>query len=232
MPYFSAGHKAAAYGEKPAKERRRRERIDPKDYVDGLLARIADSDAASQRLLEGVAAQIVTLRDELMRVQEALDRERRSTRHHSFLPLLNRFGFEERVERAIRRMDGMSMKPALILAHVVNADEIRREHGRHVLDRALGVAAEALNCSDRGTAALGLLGGNDVGALVVTDTPEEARQRLNWLIQRVNDVAVIDGIKLTAVGGFSMLELGMTVEQALEAADFDLVRNIARTENL
>ena len=86
---------------------------------------------------------------------EELAEARANEFRDAVVPALNRRGVMVEMEKLIHRLGHIEARPALILVHLANGDDIRRAHGLAVLDQALRLTCDVLG-ADSHQAAQGL----------------------------------------------------------------------------
>ena len=127
-----------------------------------------------------------------------------------------------KMEKLIHRLGHIEARPALILIHLANGDDIRRAHGIAVLDQALCLTCDVLGSDSHQAMVMGSLGGNDFAMVVLEDGLEGARRKAGEIEAALRATHTTQGLFLEARTGVAMLEPGMTGGAAIAAADRNL----------
>ncbi|PIP87608.1 hypothetical protein COW80_04845, partial [Candidatus Beckwithbacteria bacterium CG22_combo_CG10-13_8_21_14_all_01_47_9] len=194
---------------------------EPAINVSGLLSMEGLSPEA-QHALERMAAEVEPLRRQLIHAQEELAQAREDAYRDPVVPALNRRGFLAELEKLIHRLGHIEARPALILVHLANGDDIRRAHGLGALDAALRLTNDVLGADSHQAMVMGCLGGCDFALVVLEDGIEGARRKAGELEAALRATHTVQGLFLEARTGVALLEPGMTAEAAISAADRDL----------
>lgn len=195
---------------------------EPAISVGGLLG--AESMTPEARhAFECLAATVEPLRRHLSEAEEELDQMRKNDGRHSFLPVQGRRGFSRELDKLLHRLDKMETRPALILVHLVNGDDIRRGQGRAALDDALSQTVRVLADEQLQVMLMGGLGGNDFAAVVLEDGIAGARQKAEMITTLIGQRMSRGGMPLLARVGVALMDRGQTVDAVIAAADRDFV---------
>lgn len=194
---------------------------DPAISVSGLLSMDGLSPEA-QHALERMAAEIEPLRRQIEQTHAELEESRTREHQHSLFPGLNRRGFTASLDKLLHRLETTESRPALILVHLVNGDDIRRSQGRMVLDEALRKTFDVISSDDQQAMVTGCLGGNDFAMVVLEDGLDGARRKAEQITGALRATHTSSGLFLQAKVGVAILEPGMTPDAAIDAADRDL----------
>jgi diguanylate cyclase (GGDEF)-like protein len=195
---------------------------EPAINVSGLLS-IEGLTPEAQHALERMAAEIEPLRRQLAHAEEELTEARELEFRDSVLKALNRRGFLAELEKLIHRLDHIDARPALILVHLANGDDIRRTQGLAALDEALRLTFDQLSADVHQAMVTGRLGGNDFALVVLEDGIDGARRKADELTAALRQTHTSQGLFLEARTGVALLEPGLTADAALAAADRDLL---------
>jgi diguanylate cyclase (GGDEF)-like protein len=194
---------------------------EPAINVSGLLS-IEGLSPEVQHAIERMASEVEPLRRQLAHAQEELAEARSAAFRDAVVPALNRRGFMAELEKLIHRLGHIEARPALILVHLANGDDIRRAHGLAVLDQALRLTADVLASDSHQAMVMGCLGGNDFAMVVLEDGLDGARRKAGELESALRATHTPQGLFLEARTGVALLEPGMTAEAAVSAADRNL----------
>lgn len=194
---------------------------EPAINVSGLLS-MEGLTPEAQHAIERMASEVEPLRRRLVHAQEELDEARANEFRDAVVPALNRRGVMAEMEKLIHRLGHIEARPALILVHLANGDDIRRAHGLAVLDQALRLTCDVLGSDSHQAMVMGSLGGNDFAMVVLEDGIEGARRKAGELEAALRATHTAQGLFLEARTGVALLEPGMTAEAAITAADRNL----------
>ena len=195
--------------------------------VGGLLA--DDLPPQIQKAIEDLTLQIEPLRAEVERARGREAHFMELSEKHSFLPVPGRREFFREMTHILSHMQGPT-PPGLIVLHLGNADDIRRQHGREALDALLIHVCDVIGRTLEPTDIVGSLGGNDLGVAVLVSNLEQTRQKAQNLIDAIAAQPFSwqgHGVSLDVVTGVAALENLETPEAALSAADADLIAGLA-----
>ncbi len=137
--------------------------------------------------------------------------------------LSNRRALLAAAERAIARIDGVALPPALLIVDLDHFKRVNDVYGHRAGDQALQAAAEALARSVRGDVDfVGRLGGEEFVVLLAAADEETARraaESARAAIAAMRVAAPNGEIAVTASIGYTPLAAGDTVSTALQRAD-------------
>ena len=238
-----------AVGDQPHRQPSDRQHAPPDDDADGKLRRERyhswSSDAAvdlggalsgplsaeSQKIVNALVAQMEQLRAELEIRKKREEHFRDQAAQHAFLPLPNRREFQRELNHVIDHMYSLQPSPAILMVHVVTAATFRRNHGRRAADALLGHVAEQLSVAVHPTDAVGSVGGDDFGVILLIGGAETASRRAGEIGHYLNGHTFawlgIDYALDVAVG-WADLRASLNAEQAIEAADRSLRDHLRR----
>lgn len=187
--------------------------------VEGLAAEITPG---VQLVLDKLAAEIEPLRRQLALAQEREQNLREDLAKHAFLPVPGRREFLRELNHVLNHLGDLTALPSLVVMHLVNGDDVRRRHGRAVLDQFLVHVSNQLGNALQPTDVLGNLGGNDFAIILLGLDSAGARARAEGLVRtlatsRFN--APGEHISPNFVYGVAELSRGATAEASISAAD-------------
>jgi len=185
--------------------------------------------------LESLASQMEPMRTELERARLREEELRGRLERHPYLPVLNRHGLEHDVARIASRTTDGSRHPLFICLSISNAPAIRRRFGRAAFDETMTKACEVMKSCLDAADILGCLGGNDLGAIVISPPEPLAGQSETdadqGLLRRIAEAfsaasVVVEGARqpLQIDIGVGRIERGRPFAAVLAAADSDLIR--------
>ncbi|MEK9672864.1 MAG: GGDEF domain-containing protein [Rhodospirillaceae bacterium] len=195
---------------------------DPAINVSGLLS-IDGLTPEAQHALQRMAAEIDPLRRQVEQARVALEEARVEAYRHGVVPGLNRHGFVHELEKLIHRLGTTEARPALILVHLVNGDEIRRKQGLGAHNDALRLAHQIVSADSQQALLTSVIGGNDFAMVVLEDGLEGARRKAEAVVGQLRATYTASEQFLQARTGTALLEPGMTAEAAIAAADRDFL---------
>ena len=124
--------------------------------IEGLAAEITP---AAQRVLDELAAEIEPLRRQLEMARERERNLREDLARHAFLPVPGRREFVRELNHVLNHLDDLAAAPSIVILHVANAEDVRREYGRAVLDKFLVHVADGISRLLQPTRRAGQFGG-------------------------------------------------------------------------
>lgn len=183
-----------------------------------------------QQMLSDLAGQLEPLRKDLERAH-ARERDLRSRlERHPYLPVLNRQGLEHELSRVVGHIEGLGTA-AFICISVVNAEQIRREHGRGVYEEAMTHACRVVEGILGSADMVGCLGGHDLGVLLLAPKNDPVEHLASRMQSALSLHLFASGQSVfpleVAVGGV-LLHPGYTFVQALQDADLDMKDRLIR----
>ena len=198
--------------------------------VDGLLAGVLTPEV--QQAFDSLAQQIEPLRAEVERAKGREAHFKELAEKHSFLPVPGRREFSRELTHVLSNSEHLTPPPSLAVLHLVNADDIRRRFGRRALDAALIHVCAVIDANLHPTDVAGSLGGNDFGLIFLVGNDEVAQAKAQSLIDAVKAQPFPwreETLALEIVAGVATLENVDTPEDAIQAADKELVAGLERT---
>lgn len=179
-----------------------------------------------RRVVDTMVGEIERLRREmgLAAGREAYLKELVDT--HPFLPVLDRRAFVRELGKVLSHAEHLRTPAGLLCLHVANGEEVRRRHGRQVLDRSLGHFCDILVGEVHPTDILGSLGGNDFAVILLVGDAATATAKGEAITEAVRTRPLRwrkRNIPLEVVTGIRVLEAGVSPEVALAEADRDLM---------
>ena len=199
--------------------------------VDGLLAGVLTPEV--QQAFDSLARQIEPLRAEVERAKGREAHFKELAEKHSFLPVPGRWEFSRELTHVLSNSEHLTPPPSLVVLHLVNADDIRRRFGRRALDAALIHVCAVIDANLHPTDVAGSLGGNDFGLILLVGNDELAQTKTQSLIDAVKAQPFPwqeETLTLEIVAGVATLENVDTPENAIQAADKELVASLGQTD--
>ncbi len=199
--------------------------------VDGLLAGVLTPEV--QKAFDSLAHQIEPLRAEVERAKGREAHFKELAEKHSFLPVPGRREFCRELTHVLSNSEHLTPPPSLVVLHLVNADDIRRRFGRRALDAALIHVCAVIDANLHPTDVAGSLGGNDFGLIFLVGNDELAQTKAQSLIDAVKAQPFPwqeETLTLEIVAGVATLENVDTPENAIQAADKELVAGLGQTD--
>ena len=199
--------------------------------VDGLLAGVLTPEV--QQAFDSLARQIEPLRAEVERAKGREAHFKELAEKHSFLPVPGRWEFSRELTHVLSNSEHLTPPPSLVVLHLVNADDIRRRFGRRALDAALIHVCAVIDANLHPTDVAGSLGGNDFGLILLVGNDELAQTKTQSLIDAVKAQPFPwqeETFTLEIVAGVARLENVDTPENAIQAADKELVASLGQTD--
>ena len=199
--------------------------------VDGLLAGVLTPEV--QQAFDSLARQIEPLRAEVERAKGREAHFKELAEKHSFLPVPGRWEFSRELTHVLSNSEHLTPPPSLVVLHLVNADDIRRRFGRRALDAALIHVCAVIDANLHPTDVAGSLGGNDFGLILLVGNDELAQTKTQSLIDAVKAQPFPwqeETLTLEIVAGVATLENVDTTENAIQAADKELVASLGQTD--
>lgn len=138
------------------------------------------------------------------------------------LPVLNRRAFLREVSKALSLADRHDAPSALVYFDLNGFKAINDTHGHAAGDAALKAVADTLLANLRDTDAVGRLGGDEFGVVLVLTPTEAAERKAEELAQAIAQAPIhFEGLTLglKAAWGVQALESGITPEIAMAEAD-------------
>jgi diguanylate cyclase (GGDEF)-like protein len=139
--------------------------------------------------------------------------------------LLNRRGFIEAADRELERARRYGRPLAIAYVDVQGLKAVNDTEGHLAGDRLLCATARLLTDSARANDVVGRLGGDEMGVLLVEQTPEGAEAATSRIEAEVLDRRAAIGLRSRwdlTVGTSTFPEDGETVDELLRAADLRL----------
>ena len=141
--------------------------------------------------------------------------------------------FSRELTHVLSNSEHLTPPPSLVVLHLVNADDIRRRFGRRALDAALIHVCAVIDANLHPTDVAGSLGGNDFGLILLVGNNELAQIKTQSLIDAVKAQPFPwqeETLTLEIVAGVATLENVDTPENAIQAADKELVASLGQTD--
>lgn len=162
------------------------------------------------------------VRAELAEAQQRVGELERLADRDPLIDVYNRRAFARELERALAMMDRYAMRASLIFIDLNDLKKINDAMGHGAGDAALAHVAETLTAHVRQTDAVGRLGGDEFGVLLMQADRATAEAKGEELAQLVAAEPVPwKGASFPAQVSWGAVEIGRghSVAQALESAD-------------
>lgn len=199
----------------------------------GKAARTGDSASImgvpEAELTPNVQRALLTLMgevDQLRRETEALRAKVRDLEDLAdrdvLLPVLNRRAFLREVSKALSLAERHDAPSALVYLDLNGFKAINDTYGHAAGDAALQMVADVLVASVRDTDAVGRLGGDEFGVVLVLTAPEQAERKAEELVAAIAATPILHNglsLHLKAAWGVQGLNRGISVEAAMAEAD-------------
>ncbi len=185
----------------------------------------------TQRIVNAFVAEIEPLRDELTILRKREKHLRNQAAQHAFLPLPNRREFQREVNYVIDHIHSLQPSPAILVIHVVNAARFRLDHGRRAADALLCHVVEQLSSAVHPTDAVGSIGDDEFGVILLIGGAETASRRAEEISRYLNGNSfpwLGTEYTLEVAVGWAELHATCNAEWAIEAADRSLRDNFRR----
>ncbi|MCH8522060.1 GGDEF domain-containing protein [Glycocaulis sp.] len=164
--------------------------------------------------------------DQLRRETEALRAKVRDLEELAdrdvLLPVLNRRAFLREVSKALSLAERHDAPSALVYLDLNGFKAINDTHGHAAGDAALQAVADVLVSHVRDTDAVGRLGGDEFGVVLVLTAPEQAERKAEELAAAIAATVIRhEGLELSlkAAWGVHGLTSGISAESAMAEAD-------------
>lgn len=190
--------------------------------IGGLAGEITP---AVQKLLDQLASEIEPLRAQLKLAKEREVKLRQDLAAHAFLPVPGRREFFRELNHVLNHLNDLTIMPSMVIMHIANASDVRKSHGRDMLDRYLSHVAMTIDRLLQPTEVLGNLGGDDFALILLTENEEHARNRALQIANRIQGTPMPGGESIDAPQvsvGVHELVRGASAELVVSAADKDM----------
>jgi diguanylate cyclase len=150
------------------------------------LAKALDDTGSMQSSMHQLEAQVAASQAEIERLRRDLERAREEAITDPLTRLLNRKGFQERLDPVLDRTPGAASAPALILIDVDHFKKVNDQHGHSMGDRVLAGLGEVLRAVvPRQRACAARYGGEEFAVLLEATSAERAVALADTLRERV-----------------------------------------------
>jgi len=166
--------------------------------------------------------EIQTLRAELQKTRKRMDDLETLADRDPLLDILNRRAFACEIERGLSMIDRYSMRASLIFIDLNDLKTINDTKGHGAGDAALAHVARALQSNVRQTDAIGRLGGDEFGVLLIEADNTPAARKAEELARHIAETPVAwKEERFTATISWGSVEIGAgsSARDALAAAD-------------
>lgn len=201
---------------------RRVEAPAPVDQISVLGVPESELTPRVREALMSLLKELQTLRAELAEAQERMGDLEKLADHDSLLDVYNRRAFARELERALAMMDRYAMQASLIFIDLNDLKKINDSMGHGAGDAALAHVAHVLTAHVRQTDAVGRLGGDEFGVLLMQADKATALRKGEELAQLIAAEPVIwKGRAFTADVSWGAVEIGRghSAAQAMDHAD-------------
>ena len=183
----------------------------------------------TERVIETLLADLGRMRTELEIARRRLVEIEQVVDHHPFLPVFSREAFRRQIAHVLAHTDRSAQPSGLLIVTLLNGDAIRRDFGLAVRDQALRHLCETVRAALRPNDILGSLTGNDLAILTLIEEAGAMQTRAGALAGLTAERPFLSGerrIDLAVGCGAAVLTQTMTVENAVAAADADLIASL------
>lgn len=190
--------------------------------IGGLAGEITP---AVQQLLDQLGAELEPLRAQLKLAREREDKLRQDLAKHAFLPVPGRREFFRELNHVLNHLNDLTILPSLVMIHIANAGDIRRNQGRDMLDRYLVHVASTIDRLLQPTEVLGNLGGDDFALILLAENEEHALDRATQIAKRIQETPLPGYAEIVPPQvsvGVAELVRGASAEAVVIAADKDM----------
>ncbi len=174
-----------------------------------------------QAILDGLAAQIEPLRQELERAKARSSQIHKTAERHAYLPVFSWYGLENEFSRVTAHLQSLGSVTFMCVS-VLNAEKLRREHGRTVYEQAMIHVCNLIRQVNSEVDSMAGLGGHDLGVLIlasneqtITTFADNLRQALSQQPFNANGTLTVLEV---AIGG-TRLNSNSTLVDILKIVD-------------
>jgi len=172
--------------------------------------------------LMSLMSEVQELRSELRGAQERLGDLEKLADHDPLLDIFNRRAFARELDRMLAMIDRYDIRAGLIFVDLNDLKKINDKLGHAAGDAALAVVAETISSHIRQTDAVGRLGGDEFGVLLLQSNQAQTENKARELSDTLAGKKVEWGDGWFGVsvswGAVEILK-GVSAEQAMERAD-------------
>jgi diguanylate cyclase (GGDEF)-like protein len=190
-----------------------------------LLTRL---DSSARVLVERLLDEFYSLRAELSHSQSRLAELERLADTDPMLPLLNRRAFMRELHKTLGLKRRHKIPACLMYVDMDGLKALNDGYGHAAGDAALRHVADVMARAVRTTDAVGRLGGDEFGVLLLHTTMEGAVVKANDIVGRLKTTPLAWQDNLLTVSiSWGMFEIpdDTTVEQVVAAADHEMYRS-------
>lgn len=180
-----------------------------------------------RKALLSLMDEVHKLRTQLVNARETINELESLADRDPLLDILNRRAFVRELSRTLAMIERYGTRASLVFIDVNGMKTINDVMGHAAGDAALEHVAQTVAHNIRQTDAIGRLGGDEFGVILVEADQETAQKKGNALADLVAAEPVAwSGEPFTARISIGAVEIkkGATVDQALETADFEMYR--------
>ena len=220
------GHKSADTNDQSVHEHFPAWSTDEAISLAGALA--GSLSLETQKILRMLAAEMKPLRAELDRMTARESYYRELAVKHTFLPIPNRREFLRELSHVINDIGRLQVRPGLLLFHISNAADFRRQYGRSAQDFLLTHVAGTIIAAAQITDIVGSIGGDDFGVILLTGGVDKLCTRTNEILEQLYNAPfkwLGHEYQLSVSAGWTELRENWSAEDAFKAADKSLCEN-------
>lgn len=196
--------------------------VAPADEINLLGVPEAELTPLVRKALMSLLTELQELRAELTQARKRLDELEKLADRDALLDILNRRAFARELDRALAMIDRYAMRASLVFIDLNDLKKINDTMGHGAGDAALLHVAGALASNVRQTDAVGRLGGDEFGVLLMQAGKETAEKKAEQLAALVSATPVAwKGKPFTAHVSWGAVEIGPghSAAQTMERAD-------------
>ena len=194
----------------------------PVDNISMLGVPEAELTPRVRAALISLMDEIRLLRTEITQSKKRMDDLEILADRDPLLDIFNRRAFAREIERGLSMVDRYSMQASLIFIDLNDLKKINDTLGHGAGDAALAHVARALQSNIRQTDAVGRLGGDEFGVLLIEADKATAERKADELARAVAETPVVwKNASFSATISWGAVEIGAasSAREALESAD-------------
>lgn len=163
--------------------------------------RVTDPLDASRAEIARLQAEVEALRARTLELEQRAEAAEAAADYDVLTPVLNRRGFVTAMTRSMAYCTRYKVPAVLLYLDLDGFKGVNDTLGHAAGDAALVRVAELLMENVRATDAVGRLGGDEFGLLLLNAGPEEGREKADGLKQALEDAAFLYGGQAASLGG-------------------------------
>lgn len=198
------------------------------DRIELLGVPEAELTPRVREALFSLLEEVRQLRAELDDARERLGDMEKLADRDPLVNTLNRRAFARELDRALAMIDRYGVRASLIFIDLNDLKKINDSKGHGAGDKALEHVARALQDNVRQTDAVGRLGGDEFGVLLMQTDQAQAEKKARDLADKVSAApAAWRGETFSVAISWGAVEIakGFSAEQAMEQADSAMYRS-------